>query len=96
MCDSVALVEYDVMNGYNDYDEYVKLNENREHFAIQSSQIFMELERLLEKTKKIESYLIQQVRSSVSDVDTFRPDPESCPPQNKRMRKAVINIEEIR
>lgn len=93
MSQSTALVEYDVMHGYKDYDDYIELHENRELFAIQSSQIIMELERLLEKTKKIESYLIQQVRSSGSDVDTFRPDPESSPPPNKRIKIENIDID---
>lgn len=88
-----------------DYEE-VKLYETREQFAIRSSQIFMELERALDKVKSIEAMLRKEIEkmpklnepkpdeptnkastpSTTVWNDTFRPDPESRPPPNKRMK----------
>ena len=90
-----------------------KLYETREQFAIRSSQIFMELERALDKVKSIEAMLRKEIEQMPTPDDpksddpkpkpdeptnkettppttvwndTFRPDPESRPPPNKRMK----------
>ena len=83
-----------------EYEEN-KLYETREQFAIRSSQIFMELERALDKVKSIEAMLRKEIEqmpkpdeptnketTPLTAVwnDTFRPDPESRPPPTKRMK----------
>lgn len=62
------------------------MEELRENFAIKSSQIEMELELLLEKTKKIERALRDAIRQDVSETDFFTPHAESVvylPPKKK-------------
>jgi hypothetical protein len=64
------------------------MEELRENFAIKSSQIEMELELLLEKTKKIERALRDAIRQEVSETDFFTPHAESvvCLPPKKKTR----------
>ena len=85
-----------------EYEEN-KLHETREQFAIRSSQLCMELERALEKIKHIEAMLRKEIEPTTNKTtepmttiwnDTFRPDPESRPPPNKRM-KIEIEPEQI-
>lgn len=62
------------------------MEELRENFAIKSSQIEMELELLLEKTKKIERALRDAIRQEVSETDFFTPHVGSVvylPPKKK-------------
>jgi len=62
---------------------------DREDFAIKSSLILMELQEMLEKTKKIENIIIQNIRSQVSETDFYQPDLETEKemPSKKRIRK---------
>lgn len=84
-----------------DYDyEDDKMNEIRETFAIRNNQLQMEMEAILNKVRKMEILLrreIEQISAPSSAptsetvrttpfVDVFRPDPESCPPPQKRAR----------
>jgi rRNA maturation endonuclease Nob1 len=70
-------------------DEFDQIYKEREDFAIQSSLIQMELELMLEKTKKIEEIIRQQIRSHVSDTDFYQPDIETEKemPLKKRAKK---------
>jgi hypothetical protein len=49
----------------------------------------MELQEMLEKTKKIENIIIQNIRSQVSETDFYQPDLETEKemPSKKRIRK---------
>ena len=67
----------------------------RENFGIQCSLLRMELEVMLEKTKKIEEIVREEIRreeiqtNPCSDVDFYRPDEEtkSYEPPKKRMKR---------
>jgi hypothetical protein len=62
---------------------------DRENFAIKCSLILMELQEMLEKTKKIENIIIQNMRSQISETDFYQPDleTENEMPCKKRIRK---------
>jgi hypothetical protein len=70
-------------------DEFEQLYNEREDFAIQSSLIQMQLQEMLEKTKKIEEIIRQQLQSRVSDTDFYQPDAETEKemPSKKRIKK---------
>ena len=83
------------MNEYNEImEENVEENKenilftpNRVNFIIESSTIMIELHTMMEKVKKIEAELIQEIRSSVSTVDFFTPSNDASRRPKKRMRK---------
>ena len=70
-------------------DEFEQLYKDRENFAIQSSLILMKLQEMLEKTKKIEEFIMEQLQSRVSDTDFYQPDAETEKemPSKKRIKK---------
>ena len=69
--------------------EQEQIENERESFAIRSSLILMDLERMLEKVKQIEAQIIQFQDNGdpqVSKEDFFKPDEEavtSLPPKKK-------------
>ena len=67
--------------------ENILFTPNRVNFIIESSTIMVELITLMEKVKKIEAQLIQEIRSSVSTVDFFTPSKDASTRPKKRMRK---------
>lgn len=68
--------------------DFVDIDSVREGFAIRASLIQMELEAMLEKTRAIEGIILKEIRSSVSDVDFYKPGVESkaMEPARKRMK----------
>jgi hypothetical protein len=70
-------------------DEFDQFYKDREDFAIQSSLMLMKLQEMLEKTKKLEEILGQQIPSRVSDTDFYQPDTETEKemPLKKRIKK---------
>ena len=71
--------------------EKEQMESDRESFAIRSSLILMDLERMLEKVKKIEIQLMDFQNLSdpqVSKDDFFKPDEEAqtALPPKKKMR----------
>lgn len=67
--------------------ENILFTPNRVNFIIESSTIMVELHTMMEKVKKIEAQLIQEIRSSVSTVDFFTPSKDASTRPKKRMRK---------
>jgi len=71
--------------------EQEQIEKDRESFAIRSSLILMDLERMLEKVKNLEAQIIQFQNlddRQVSKEDFFKPDEESqtALPPKKKMR----------
>jgi hypothetical protein len=71
--------------------EQEQIENDRESFAIRSSLILMDLERMLEKVKQIEAQIIHSQDKSdpqVSKEDFFKPDEEAqtALPPKKKMR----------
>jgi hypothetical protein len=70
--------------------EQEQIEKDRESFAIRSSLILMDLERMLEKVKQLEVQIMQfqgvAVDPQVSKEDFFKPDEEAqigLPPKKK-------------
>jgi hypothetical protein len=67
--------------------EQEQIENERESFAIRSSLILMDLERMLEKVKQLEAQIMQfQGDPQVSKEDFFKPDEEAqigLPPKKK-------------
>ena len=69
--------------------EQEQIDNERESFAIRSSLILMDLERMLEKVKKLEVQIMQfKGDPQVSKEDLFKPDEEAqtALPPKKKMR----------
>jgi hypothetical protein len=74
--------------------EQEQIDNERESFAIRSSLILMDLERMLEKVQKLEEQIMQFQDNSeegdpqVSKEDFFKPDEEAqiALPPKKKMR----------
>jgi hypothetical protein len=85
-------------NIYNHFNKHIIMDDfdnfynEREQFAIQSSLLIMKLNEMLEKTKKLELKITQELcsyHSKVSAEDFFSPDidSESQMPPTKKMKK---------
>jgi hypothetical protein len=73
--------------------EQEQIDNERESFAIRSSLILMDLERMLEKVQKLEAQIMQFQGNTICDPqvskeDFFKPDEEAqtALPPKKKMR----------
>lgn len=55
-------------------------------FAINTASLKEDLLVMLEKVKKIEAQLIQEIRSQVSETDFYKPDTDAEMPPKKKMK----------
>ena len=69
----------------DDYD----IENARENFAIQNSLIFMKLEEILKRTKDLEKYLIQEIRSQVSTTDFYKSSLENDNDESPKKRRKI-------
>ena len=81
------IMEENIEENMEETEENILFTPNRVNFIIESSTIMVELHTMMEKVKKIEAQLIQEIRSSVSTVDFFTPSNDSYRRPKKRMRK---------
>jgi hypothetical protein len=81
------IMEENMEENMEETKENILFTPNRVNFIIESSTIIVELHTMMEKVKKIEAQLIQEIRSSVSTVDFFTPSKDASTRPKKRMRK---------
>jgi len=59
----------------------------RDLFCVEKEILLMQLNEMLEKTKRLEEQLIREIRSQRSETDFYKPTGDVEEPLKKRMKK---------